>query len=137
MNPMRAEQRLSELIKELEKRGQEDLVPEVERVLDDIRAEGQATDLMTTGAAAAALGVKSINTIKNWVKEGRLEGVHRGGRMMITARSVNKLRESPETSEWVKFQKELDQAFHPFMAPNQEGVPSVIPWTSRKPWDKK
>ncbi len=56
---------------------------------------------------------------------------------MITARSVNRLRESPEISEWVKFQKELDEAFDPFMAPDEEEVSSVLPWVGRKPWDKK
>lgn len=95
------------------------------------------TSAPLSGAAAAALGVRSINTIKKWVKEGRLEGVPRGGRTMITARSVNRLRESPEISEWVKFQKELDEAFDPFMAPDEEEVSSVLPWVGRKPWDKK
>jgi excisionase family DNA binding protein len=42
---------------------------------------------MTTGEAAGLIGV-SLQTIKNWVHQGRLVGTRVGGRMLITRASV-------------------------------------------------
>ncbi|HEX5415627.1 MAG TPA: helix-turn-helix domain-containing protein [Chloroflexota bacterium] len=44
-------------------------------------------DLLTTGQAARALGV-SIQTIKNWADEGKLETVRLGGRIMVVRQSL-------------------------------------------------
>jgi len=65
-------------------------------------------NLLTTGQAARALGV-SIQTIKNWAAEGRLETVKLGGRTMVvreslldyleTIRASSNRRPSPVTGE--------------------------------------
>jgi hypothetical protein len=45
---------------------------------------------MTTGQAARALGIASLNTIKSWVRAGLLEGFQRGGRVMVSRASVER-----------------------------------------------
>src|SRR5919198_5822803 len=42
---------------------------------------------MTTGEAAGLIGV-SLQTIKNWVRQGRLAGARVGGRTLVTRASV-------------------------------------------------
>jgi|GEM_PF-5203943 len=44
-------------------------------------------DLLTTGQAARALGV-SIQTIKNWAADGKLETVKLGGRTMVVRKGL-------------------------------------------------
>jgi excisionase family DNA binding protein len=46
---------------------------------------------LTTGAAAAALGV-SIPTVKRWVRRGALRGVRVGGRWLVSQESVDQAR---------------------------------------------
>lgn len=51
------------------------------------------------GAAARGLGVRSINTIKRWAREGRLDGVRRGGRLLVSAASVQR-HPDRSVAEW-------------------------------------
>ena len=50
-------------------------------------------ELLTTGQAARALGVRSVNTVKQWVRQGTLEGVRRGSRLLVLRSSVDRLRD--------------------------------------------
>jgi excisionase family DNA binding protein len=52
-------------------------------------------DDLTTGEAAAILGVNSINTVKNWFESGTIPGAYRspGGHWKIPAESVAALAE--------------------------------------------
>ena len=57
---------------------------------------------MTTGEAAGLIGV-SLQTVKNWVRQGRLVGTRVGGRTLVTCASVqaflDSLGSAPELAE--------------------------------------
>src|SRR5712692_2375547 len=57
---------------------------------------------MTTGEAAGLIGV-SLQTVKNWVRQGRLVGSRVGGRTLVTRGSVqaffDSLGSAPEPAE--------------------------------------
>ena len=94
------EEKLKTLSGELQERGVPDLARKVDELLSIVHQQteqGQHEQgaLMTTGEAARALGVRSINTIKRWAVEGLLDGVRRGGRLMVLAESVGRVKNSP------------------------------------------
>ena len=94
--------RLLAVANELRARGQGDLADEVEAIREALGAAGDGgsgAELMTTRQAAVALGVGSVNTIKRWVREGRLEGHPRGGRTLVSRRSVEAMREARVAGE--------------------------------------
>jgi excisionase family DNA binding protein len=63
----------------------------IERLMQQALVSPDATaalsGYMTTGEAAGLIGV-SLQTIKNWVRQGRLVGARVGGRTLITRASV-------------------------------------------------
>ncbi|HET7580430.1 MAG TPA: helix-turn-helix domain-containing protein [Bacillales bacterium] len=58
------------------------------------------SDWMTTGQAKKMLGVSSVNTVKRWVADGKLEGqkVGRNNWMRISAESVQRLLKSGDAN---------------------------------------
>lgn len=54
------------------------------------------SDVLTTGQAAAALGVRSVNTVKQWVRDGTLDGFRRGSRILVLKDSVVRLQNDGE-----------------------------------------
>jgi excisionase family DNA binding protein len=74
----------------------------VQQALVVSEAEPALAGYMTTGDAARVIGV-SLQTVKNWVRQGRLVGSRVGGRMLVTRASVqaffDALGSAPEQPE--------------------------------------
>lgn len=67
----------------LKERGELDLARAVEELLREVqRAAVPPLDYLTTTEAGELLGVTG-QTIKNWVREGRLVGFRLGGRVVV------------------------------------------------------
>lgn len=137
MNTAHAVKRkLESISRELEERGEADLAREVGEVIDALRQQTTAVEpsggVLTTGEAAALLGVRSINTVKRWARDGLLEGFRRGGRIVVSRRSVERMLRGPQVAEQGAFESAVAEALEPFMAEQEE--PSLLPWIGRKPW---
>jgi excisionase family DNA binding protein len=133
-----AVQELKALARELEDRGDAQLARRVGRAISALEAEpGRAElDLMTTGEAAQSLGIRSVNTIKRWAAQGLLDGFRRGGRILVSRASVEKMKGHKSLKQEIAFERELDEALDPFDF-GDESVPEFyVSRTGRKPWEQ-
>ncbi len=129
---------LEEIAQELGERDQANLAERVGQVIAMLRNGTVPVPyggVMTTGEAAKALGISSINTIKRWAGDGILEGFRRGGRIMVSRRSVERMLESPAVARQKDWERELDEALAPFDFGDADLPPTGNPWIGRKPWD--
>jgi hypothetical protein len=55
--------------------------------------DAEARHLLTTAEAADALGIRSINTVKRWVKTGYVQGVQRNERIMIPVTEIERIHD--------------------------------------------
>ena len=94
---------------------------------------------MTTAEAARALGIRSVNTIKFWVKTGYLQGKRMGGRILIPRTEIDRLEED----ERVRVMRVVGQAHEQSASLGRdsgmtleelrlldEGRPGTLPWKS-------
>lgn len=124
-------ERLEGIAQTLEHRGQTDIARQIEEVVSELREEGRVVrgpDLMTTGEAAEALGVRSVFTIKRWARDGILDGFQRGGRILVTRESVENMLASPKVAGLRHREADLDA----FDASGEQVPPTS--WPGRKPW---
>jgi len=107
---------------------------------DRIRAalrEAEQEDFLTTAEAARALGIRSVNTIKLWVKTGYLQGRKIGGRTHIPRTEIERL----ENDERVRAMRAVgrlheessDLGRDEGMTPDElrmlnDGRPGTLPW---------
>lgn len=129
--------KLENLAEHLAQRGQADLAQEVNSLLAEVR-DGREPEpgggVMTTGEAARLLGVRSVFTVKRWAREGILEGYRRGGRILVSRESVERLLHSPTIAEARAREQAVVADLEPFDS-GEEPVPAT-PWPGRKPWDE-
>lgn len=70
--------------------------PHVQEAADRLKhalEEAAGHDLLTTTQAAAALGVKSVNTVKYWCKIGYIHGLKRNGRTLIPLSEIERIKD--------------------------------------------
>ena len=107
---------------------------------DRIRAalrEADQEEFLTTMEAARALGIRSVNTIKLWVKTGYLNGKKIGGRTLIPRSEIERL----ENDERVRVMRTIgrlhedsrDLGRDDGMTPAElqilnDGRPGTLPW---------
>jgi excisionase family DNA binding protein len=124
--------KLEGLSDKLAERGQPDLAREIDSVVEDLRKDTETStsrEVMTTGEAASLLGVRSVFTIKRWAREGILDGFRRGGRILVTRESVERVLHSPNVAQ----ERRLEADLAAFDGGDQP-VPSTS-WSGRKPWE--
>ncbi len=100
--------------------------------------EADRRSLLTTAEAAAALGIRSINTVKRWVKIGYINGVQRNGRTMIPVSEVERIRDDDRVRAQralSKLQEEIaDFGGDGLTDEEMEGLRATRP--GRPPWEK-
>jgi len=129
---------LSDVLLHLQESGDVEVAEKVRRVRDDLRRETSlaAEELVTTGQAATMLGVASVNTVKRWIRDGALEGFRRGGRMLVSRDSVERLIGSSTVAEERAFEERLEAAIAPFSDEDleHEDPSESATWEGQKPW---
>jgi excisionase family DNA binding protein len=138
-NPERVRE-LEAVYAQLDQDGQSELARRVRQVAEDLRQEDQPDthELITTGEAAEILGVRSINTVKRWVREGALEGFRRGSRILVSRASVQRMVDAPAVAAQHAREREMDallETFEPSGAKQIEVPPSAAGWVGHKPWE--
>lgn len=86
-----------EVARELRKVGDQKGAEAIEVLIEATDNELPALDLLTSGQAGNLLGV-SAQTIKNWVRRGKLPGYRVGERIMVPRDAVAKYVERAKTS---------------------------------------
>lgn len=99
--------------------------------------EADQEEFLTTTEAARALGIRSVNTIKLWVKTGYLRGRKMGGRTLIPRSEIERL----ENDERVRAMRMIgrlheesstlgrDEGMTPEELQNlSNGRPGTLPW---------
>jgi excisionase family DNA binding protein len=121
---------------ELQRRGITDLAAVLEQTIAELQMpeSDPPSALMTTGEAARLLGVASVNTIKRWVADGILDGFRRGGRVLVSRASVERMLDDSRLTMHQQRERALDDALAPFDA--GDDLPTVAPatWDGRRPW---
>ncbi|MGH2454909.1 MAG: excisionase family DNA-binding protein [Candidatus Limnocylindria bacterium] len=62
---------------------------------------------LSTGQAAQALGVRSINTVKRLIREGRLRAIRPGGHFRVSAEDVRRLASASTPADPRRADREL------------------------------
>jgi excisionase family DNA binding protein len=128
--------RLDALAERMRADGHVELADELARLAAEVRASNATWtgDLLTPMEAAQALGVSSVNTIKRWAREGKLEGYHIGGRVLVTRRSVECFQQAPALQRQQAFERDLEEALTPFAGTAEEVAELTSEVPGRTPW---
>jgi excisionase family DNA binding protein len=139
-NPLQLAAELEPVCSLLEQSGQTAFSRTVSEAMAALRAHAPVKPppggVLTTGQAADALGVRSVNTIKRWVHDGLLEGFRLGGRVMVSQRSVQQFADKSITSGQRAWEDRVAAALEPFDAAENDELPSEdMTWVGRRPWE--
>lgn len=130
--------RLSRLGEKLEQRGEGDLAREAAAIAASLESGAVVAEpvggLVTTGQAAELLGIRSVNTVKRWVRDGLLNGYQRGGRLMVSRSSIDRIVQQPPVAAQRRYEEGLAAALSDFDAGDAE-LPSSAS-VGRKPWEE-
>ena len=121
---------------ELQRRGISDLAAVLDQAIAELQTPGteSASELITTGEAARLLGVRSVNTVKRWAADGILDGFRRGGRVLVSRQSVERLLEDSRLFVHQQRERALDEALAPFDAGDEMPTSESATWDGRRPW---
>lgn len=125
---------LDRVVRELDSRGDTELAGRARAAVASVRAATAPADLVTTGEAAALLGVRSINTVKRWARDGMLDGFQVGGRVKVTRASVEQLLASATVGQQRAYERDLAEVLDAFDAGDDALPPSELPHIGRAPW---
>lgn len=128
---------LEDVSEELRQRGDDGLARRITEIGATLRRQPAepARALLSTGDAATMLGVRSVNTIKRWAREGLLEGYQVGGRVKVSKGSVEQMLKTPALSKQREYEREVTAALEPFDA-GDEPVETDMAHMGRTPWDR-
>jgi len=127
---------LERLAHELQERGEEAMAKRVVWAVTVLHGDRRRPELMTTGEAAQALEIRSVNTIKRWVSDGLLEGFRRGGRVLVTRASVEAIKNHSALGTQVAFERTLNEALSPFDIGDEPTLEVSAAWVGRRPWEQ-
>ncbi len=112
-------------------------VPETVRVLRAALEDVNGERLLTTTEAAQALGIRSINTVKAWRRQGYIMGVTIGNRTLIPMMEVERLQSS-ERVRGIRLAEQLhtesaalggdEEMSQEELDALDAGRPGILPW---------
>jgi excisionase family DNA binding protein len=92
-------------------------------------------ELISIEEAAELLGVRSVNTLKRWARDGLLEGSQVRGRVQVSRASVDRLLESALLTRQQEYERDLADVLDAFDAGDGPIPESELPHMGRAPWD--
>jgi hypothetical protein len=126
--------KLEQLAHELERRGEASIAKQITREVATLRTETAPPELMTLDDATRALGLTSSVIVSHWARIGKLERYRQNGQVLVTARSVAALAESPIVARQIEWERELEEALAPFTFDDIDPSEFGDTWVGRKPW---
>jgi hypothetical protein len=102
--------------------------------------DAETRHLLTTAEAAEALGIRSINTVKRWVKTGYIRGMRRNERIMIPVTEIERIRDDDRVHA-MRASSRLHEEIADFSGPEHlsddelAGLAAARP--GRPPWSRE
>ena len=121
---------------ELSRRGETELAQKTRDAVAALRSAEDGPDFVTTGEAARLLDIRSIDTVKSWVRDGLLDGHQVDGRVKVSRGSIERMRESAVLARERAWEREVAEVLDAFDAGDLPLPPSDISHMGRAPWDR-
>lgn len=130
---------LSSLSERLAAEGRPEAVETLRKTIRALRDADTTTaarhNMLTTTEAAQLLGIRSVNTIKRWASDGRLEGYRLGSRVLVSRPSVERMLNDAALSRQRSYEGKLDEALAPLDGDDEDvGALTGGAHRGRTPW---